>query len=179
VAEIPLHLTAAQRRQLRKQLQHPDRARPYRRALAILEVGGGRPIAAVADLLGVTRQSVYNWVAAYGRSPGPQALADRYGVGRPSRWTEQLQALLQAAVRLPPGDLGYVAMNWTVPLLRDYLGRVGGQQLSDDTIRRQLDRLGYVWKRFRYLLPADPERDKKTPDPLAAGAAAGRQRQAV
>jgi transposase len=179
VAEIPLQLTAAQRRQLGRQLRHPGGARPYRRALAILEVSRGRPIAAVATLLGVTRQTVYNWVDAYRRSPGPQGLADGYGIGRPALWTEELQTLLQAALRLPPGDLGYAGVNWTVPLLRDYLGRVGGQWLSDDTIRRQLDRLGYVWKRFRYVLPADPERDKKTPDPLAAGAAAGPQRQAV
>jgi transposase len=177
VAEIPLLLTAAQRRQLRRQLRQPGDVRPYRRAVALLEVGGGQSVAAVAAQLGVSRQSVYNWVEAYRRSPGPQALADGYGPGRPSLWTEELRALLRAALRQSPGGLGYRGVNWTVPLLRAYLDRAGGRRLSEDTIRRELGRLGYVWKRFRYALPADPEREKKTADPAApAGIAAPRRR---
>src|SRR5438874_626502 len=118
---MPLLLTVAQRHQLRTRLRHPGDARPYRRAVALLEVGGGRPVAAVAAQLGVSRQSVYNWVEAYRRCPGPQALADGYGAGRPSLWTEELRTLLRAALRQPPGGLGYLGVNWTVPLLRDYL----------------------------------------------------------
>jgi hypothetical protein len=37
--------------------------------------------------------------------------------------------------------------------------------LSDETIRRELQRLGYVWKRGRYELEPDPEEEKKTADP--------------
>lgn len=33
--------------------------------------------------------------------------------------------------------------------------------MSDVTIRRGLDQLGYVWKRPRYVLAPDPEREKK------------------
>ena len=167
MAQQPLQLTAAQRRQLRRQLQHPGGARPYRRAVALLEVGRGQPVAEVADLLGVSRQSVHNWVQAYRRDPGPQALADGYGVGRPSLWTPRLLALLQEALRRRPDQLGYLAVNWTVPLLREHLGCAGDRWLSEDTIRRELDRLGYVWKRYRYVLPADPQREKKTADPPA------------
>jgi hypothetical protein len=50
VDPLALELTAAQRRQLRRLLQHRDEARLYRRALAILEVARGQPIAAVAVL---------------------------------------------------------------------------------------------------------------------------------
>ena len=179
MSPIPLQLTAAQRRQLQRQLRHPGDVRPYRRAVALLEVARGQPVAAVADLLGVSRQSVYHWVQAYRRCPGLQVLADGYGAGRPSLWTPQLQALLQAALRQRPGELGYLGVNWTVPLLREHLGRVGGRWLSQDTIRRELDRLGYVWKRFRYALPADPQGEKKTPDPPAPAGTAAAQRQAV
>ena len=65
----------------------------------------------------------------------------------------------------------------TVPLLQAHLQRCGGRRLSEDTIRRQLDRLGYVWKRFRYVLPPDPEREKKTRHPAAAAGLAAAQRQ--
>ena len=69
---------------------------------------------------------------------------------------------------LPPQDLGCPHVSWTVPLLQEYLYRWGGRRLSDDTIRRELDRLDYVWKRFRYVLPPDPQREKKTRPPAAA-----------
>ena len=179
MAQQPFRLTAAQRRHLRRQLRHPDGARPYRRALALLEVDRGQSVAAVAELLGVSRQSVHNWVGAYRRDPGPQATADGYGAGRPSLWTPRLLARLQEALRRRPTELGHFAVNWTVPLLREYLGSAAGCWLSEDTIRRELDRLGYVWKRFRYVLPADPEREKKTADPAAPAAAAAPRRRAV
>jgi transposase len=104
---------------------------------------------------------------------------DHYGVGRPSLWTEELQALLLTCMQQRPTDLGYAGVSWTVPLLQEQLYRCSGQWLSDDTIRRQLDRLGYVWKRFRYVLPPDPEREKKTPHPQAAQGVAASERQAV
>ncbi|HTU18301.1 MAG TPA: hypothetical protein VMG10_09610 [Gemmataceae bacterium] len=68
-------------------------------------------------------------------------------------------------------------MSWAVPLLQEHLFQHGGRWLSDDTIRRELDRLGYVWKRFRHVLPPDPEREKKTRHPAAAARFAAPQRQ--
>jgi hypothetical protein len=35
-----------------------------------------------------------------------------------------------------------------------------GTAPSDDTVWREQQRLGYVWERFRYVLPADPEVEK-------------------
>jgi transposase len=174
-----LQLTSSQRRQLQQQLHHPPDVRSYRRTLAILEIDQGQSIAEVADLLGVTRQSVYNWVEAYRQAPAPQSLLDQYGTGRPSLWTEPLQTLLLTCMDQRPNELGYAAVNWTVPLLREHLYRRGGQWLSDDTIRRQLDRLGYVWKRFRYVLPPDPECEKKTAHSQAASSIAAPKRQTV
>jgi transposase len=105
-------------------------------------------------------------------------LQDHYGIGRPSAWTEQLQTLLLASLPQRPDELGYAGVNWTVALLQEHLYLRGGRWLSDDTVRRELDRLGYVWKRFRYVLPPDPQREKKTRHPTTAAGAARRQRQA-
>jgi transposase len=138
--------------------------------LALLELDRGKSVAEVADLLRVTRQSVYNWASAFAACPEPAALRDQYGVGRPSAWTQALETLLLAALEQRPDELGCAGLNWTVPLLRDYLQRTSGQGLSDDTVRRELDRLGYVWKRSRYVLPPDPQREKKT---RVSAAAAG------
>ncbi len=168
-----VQLTAAQRRRLRNELRHAQDASHYRRLLAILELDRGKSVGEVADLLQVARQSIYNWAGAFAGDHDPTALQDHYGKGRPSAWTDELRALLLAGLQQRPDQLGYPGLNWTVPLLQEHLQQSGGQWLSDDTIRRELDRLGYVWKRYRYVLPPDPEREKKTRDPApAAGIAA-------
>jgi len=173
-----VQLTSSQRRRLRTQLRRATDAGYYRRLLAILELDRGQTVAEVAALLQVTRQSVYNWARSFEACPDPAVLQDHYGIGRPSAWTEQLQTLLLTSLQQRPDELGYVGVNWTVPLLQEHLFRHGGHWLSDDTIRRELDRLGYVWKRFRYVLPPDPEREKKTRHSAAIAGFAAPQCQA-
>jgi transposase len=176
-----VQLTSAQRRQLQEQLRVAEEASYYRRLLALLALDEGDSVAEIAERLGVTRQSVYNWAHLYEAEGIAAALQDRYGGGRPSVWTEEREALLVAALRQRPDQVGYPGPNWTVRLLQAYVERVGGLHVSEDTLRRQLQRLDYVWKRFRHGLPPDPEREKKTrhpatrAEPAAAKCAAGRR----
>jgi transposase len=171
-----VQLTPPQRYRLRAALRDTADAAAYRRLLAILELDGGQSVTTVADRLGVTRQSVYNWADAFTQSPGLRGLRDHYSGGRPSLWGEPLRALLTECLRQRPDELGYAAVNWTVPLLQEHLERHGGCRLSDDTIRRELQRRGYAWKRYRYVLPPDPQREKKTrPAAAAAGPARGQR----
>jgi hypothetical protein len=52
-----------------------------------------------------------------------------------------------------------------VPVLHAFLAiYLPEQEVSTRTVRRRLKDLGYVWKRFRYVLAPDPEAEKKTPD---------------
>jgi len=159
-----LKLTRAQRRSLEHQLQQTPDARVYRRTLALLEYNRGRTVTEIALSLGVTRRSIHNGIAAYEQSHDPHALGDALRSGRPRRWSAQQQALLRTLLVTSPDRLGYFALNWTVPLLREQIERTTGQQFSEDTIRRELDRQDYVWKRFRYVLNPDPQREKKTLD---------------
>lgn len=86
--------TSWQRRCLRSQLRHTLDARVCRRTLAVLEVDRGRSIAQVAQMLGVTRQSVYNWLASYGTAHDAAALVDAPRGGRPRLWTEESASFL-------------------------------------------------------------------------------------
>jgi transposase len=128
-----------------------------------LEVSQGAPIAEVARMLGVSRQSVYNWLESYGRIHDPAAVQEAVHPGRPRLWTTNLERLLRSLMTVSPDHRGYFATNWTVPLLQEELKHCCGAQVSDDTLRRELSRLGYVWKRSRYVLQPDPEEEKKTP----------------
>jgi|SRR5581483_1338245 len=161
-------LTAAQRRQLHMLLKTTKDVRQFRRALAILEVDQGRPVVELAALLGVSRVSIHNWLAAYHQSPSPERLRDRPRSGRPPLRTELVRATLTDALQRGPERFGYVATEWTLPLLQDHLERLTDRRLSHDTIRRELHQMGYVWKRPRYALLPDPAQEKKAPTSTAA-----------
>jgi transposase len=171
-----LNLTAWQRRRLRRQLIEARDARLLRRTIAILEYDSGRPATEIARILGVTRQSVYHWVEAYTETLDPAALEDAEGRGRQPLLDEDHEHLLEALLARSPQDLGYPNTSWTVPLLREALEIATELRVSADTLRRALRRLDYVWKRPRYDLEPDPEREKKTPHPPANPGIAAAQR---
>jgi transposase len=172
-----LRLTHWQRRRLLQQLKSTSDARTYRRTLAVLELDRGRSAADIAAMLGVTRQSVHNWAAAFAHDPDPLTLCDEDRSGRPALLAEQTDGLLPSLMGQSPQDLGYPHTDWTVPLLQQQLEKDLGLRPSDETVRRGLRRLGYAWKRPRYVLDPDPEREKKTADsPANPGLATSERR---
>ena len=174
-----LKLTPRQRRRLRRQLVETRDVFRYRRTLAVLELDHGRSAIDIARMLGVTRQSVYNWVEAYCLSHDPAALGDAPGRGRPPLLDEDDEHLLEALLQGSPQDLGYPHTSWTVPLLQHALQLGTGRQACEDTVRRALHRLDYVWKRPRYVLDPDPQlRGKKEAAPPADQRAVAAQRSA-
>lgn len=172
-----LNLTSWQRRCLRRQLAETRDARVFQRTLAVLEFDHGRSAADLARMLLVTRQSIYDWVEAYTQDHDPASLQDAEGRGRHPLLDEDHEHLLEALLTVSPQDLGYPHVNWTVPLLQEVLGIATEQRISQNTLRRALRRLDYVWKRPRYDLDPDPEREKKTPhSPANPGSAAAQRR---
>jgi transposase len=158
-------LTSEQQRQLEHQLQETLDARVYRRTLAVLEYSRGRPLSQIAQMLGVTRQSIYNWLEVYEQRNDPKALEEAPRPGRPRVWTQERQEVLRTLMETSPDQLGAFAVNWTVPLLQNYLEQATGERIGEDTIRGELRRQRYVWKRPRYVLEPDPQKEKKTLDP--------------
>ncbi|QEH31921.1 hypothetical protein OJF2_03880 [Aquisphaera giovannonii] len=170
-------LSRGQRDRLHRQLRSTRDARIYRRTLAVLELDRGRSAAEIAAMLGVSRQSVHNWAAAFARDPDPSTLRDADRSGRPALWAERTASLLPSLMGRSPQALGYPRPEWTIPLLRRQFEKELGLGPSDDTLRRSLRRLGYVWKRSRYVLapgpgrPADPDEADRMRSPDGAGAA--------
>lgn len=167
-------LTVGERRQLGKLLRSAPNARVYRRALAVLAYGHGHPVTEIADWLQVSRQSIYSWLERFERRRDTGfVLLDAPRSGRPPQWTPLAESALLKLLRRRPSELGYFATQWTVPLLQGQLRQDAGLLYSEHTVRRALHRLGYTWKRARYQLMPDPEREKKTPDFARHWASAG------
>ena len=168
-------LSLKERRHLEKQLRTSHDARLYRRTLAVLEYDRGKSITEIARTLHISRPSVYRWIEKYRASLDPACLRDEDRSGRPCIWTEECTEWLQAFVRRSPAELGYFAANWTVRLLQDPMKICTGRWFSRHTIRRALKRLDYVWKRPRYMLLPDPEREKKKANSPSNSAVAASQ----
>src|SRR5436305_13113559 len=102
-----LNLTSWQRQRLRRQLAHTPDARLFRKTLAVLEFDHGRPATDLARMLGVTRQTVYEWIDAYTQDHDPASLEDQPGRGRHRLLDEDQEHSLQALLAVSPQDHGY------------------------------------------------------------------------
>jgi hypothetical protein len=72
--------------------------------------------------------------------------------GRPRRLAEWVERVLVTVLEMEPHTQGYRAAQWTTRLLCQYLREQQACVVSAVTVRRCLHRLGYRWKRPRYVL---------------------------
>jgi transposase len=158
---MDFHLTPKQRFLLRRLRDSTPDADILRRTLALLQLDRGLSVAAIAAELGVSRQSIYNWLDRYLIAPTPRVLRDRRGHAHVTAWDEDLLAVLHSALERPPGHWGYRDLEWTIPLLQQHLSHWDDHWWSETTLRRQVHGLGYVWKRPRYVLKPDRYRSRK------------------
>jgi transposase len=150
---VALRLTARDRETLGHAARHAPDAREARRALALLDLDAGESPARVAQRYRVSRSTVYEWAARWSDADRPRAarLRDADRSGRPPATRDAVEEALAALMPTAPTDHGYRHPAWTTPLLLAHLGR-HGVRASDTTVRRALHRLGYRWKRPRFVL---------------------------
>lgn len=153
-------LTESQRTVLEAAAAAEKRVRSWKRYRAVLLRGAGMTVASVAHTLECSQASVYAWTAAW-RTQGVGGLCEGAHRGRTRRLDAGGEAALVGVLGEDPQARGHRATGWTVPLLRTELARVG-YVVSGRTIRRALHRLGYRWKRPRYVLGRpDPDYEAK------------------
>lgn len=150
---VALRLTARDRETLAAIARSNADARETRRALALLDLDAGDPATRVARRYQVGRTTVYEWVARWQNADRPRGerLRDATRSGRPPTTRDATEEALAELLPTAPTDHGYRHPAWTTPLLLAHLTR-RGVAASDTTIRRALHRLGYRWKRPRFVL---------------------------
>jgi transposase len=148
-------LTDSQRQELQHLARYGRDARMVRWVQGLLWLDQGEHPIAVAQRLGVTRESVYTWVRRLkhqGARSLAQKLMEQPRSGRPREKRHAVQELVQQVMDTQPSQYGYQAQGWTVPLLRYHLKTTEDIEVSDATVRRCLKGMGYRWKRPRYVL---------------------------
>lgn len=155
----PFQLRPWERRQLSRLVDQTHDATQLRRAQALLWLLEGQSTTQVADLLHVSRQTVYNWVQSVQDRTDldlPDRLLDAPRSGRPATALGIIDPLINAVIDDDPHDYGYRATAWTAPLLQRYLEEVHGIETSRKSVSRAIARLGIRWKRPRHRLGLRP-----------------------
>jgi transposase len=152
-------LTPQERLQLRELIDATDRTRLLQRAQALLWLAQGESPSAVADRLGVRRQTLYNWARRFHDRRGAdlgERLDDAPRSGRPVTALGIIDPLLAEVIEDDPRHWGYRAAVWTAPLLRHFLAEHHGVVVCRQSVRSALGRLRYRWKRPRHRLARRP-----------------------
>jgi transposase len=170
---MPLTVSEEERTALEAAQARSPKVRHWRRYQAILLRATGVPVAEVARNLGCSEASVSNWTAAW-RTQGLAGVAEGGHPGAARRLAAAAEAALDALVAEgDPQVYGYAAANWTAPLLRAELAK-RGWPAAERTIRRTLHRLGWRWKRPKYILGRpDPAYAEKKSRRTASGSHGG------
>lgn len=138
---------------------HTPSARERCRAQALLWLAEGAGVEEIAEALGVSRQTVYNWVSRFQEREdlGSRArLLDAPRPGRPRLAGGLIDRLIASVIDGDPRPLGYHSTVWTAPLLSRYLCDYHEIEVSERTVGRAIDRLRIRWKRPRHELALRP-----------------------
>ena len=134
-------------------------ARLIRRAYGLLWLDAGESTGDIATRLGVSRQTVYNWVDRFVARQGGALevrLADAERSGRPCTAQGIIDPLIEAVIDTDPRAFGYRSTIWTAPLLVSYLDKQHHLAVSCQSVRLAIARVEMRWKRPRHHLALRP-----------------------
>src|SRR5207248_8502567 len=120
----------------------------------------GEPPCRIADLLDVSRRTVYYWAERFRERQGLDLLdrlADGPRAGRPPTAAGVIDPFIAAVIDQDPRQFGYQCTGWTNALLLQYLEEAHHLTVSRKSVSLALARLGIRWKRPRHQLALRPE----------------------
>jgi transposase len=141
------------------------RAARYGHLLAlhiVLLCAAGRTPTEIAAALFCSRSSVYRTVRAYRRGTLDLGLSTAAGAPPVPVCRTSLKRSLVALLKRAPQAFGWCRTRWSCAALAAELKARRGAHVSQETVRRWLHEMGYVWKRARHVArDDDPERISK------------------
>jgi transposase len=113
-----ISLTDSQRQELQHLARRGRDARVVRRAQGLLWLDQGEHPIAVAQRLGVTRESVYAWLRRLQHQSArslAEKLREQPRSGRPREKRQSVEELVRQVMDTQPSQYGYQAEGWTAP----------------------------------------------------------------
>jgi transposase len=130
---------AAQLRRIARGSDEPDQVR---RLLALAAVYDGAFRAEAAQIGGVTRQIVRDWVLRFNQE-GPDALVTRKPPGKPPRLGSAERQALAGAIEDGPTPAIDGVVRWRLADLVQWMWERFGISVSRQTLGRELNAMGY------------------------------------
>jgi len=130
------------------------------RAQLILLSSRGYSVQQIEAIQQITNITVYKWLDRF-EADGTGGLYDEDRGGRPPKIDTEALEVLKNAVEQSPTEFGYNFTTWTLPLLASHLKQQIGLDVSIETVRQALDKLGYCWSRPRWAAPAVGEAEQQ------------------
>jgi transposase len=142
---------AEERETLRHLMRTDPDPRVRHRAHALLLLGEGQTVAAVARLFATAGHRVRAWRERF-LAEGRLGLMDRSRRGRPPKLSETDRAFLAQALEQGPQPYGLPVTVWSIRDLQALVQRERGMAVSVDTLHRAVQALGYRYRRPRHDL---------------------------
>src|ERR671932_382165 len=121
----------------------------------------GWSVPQIARRLDRNEHTIRTWLKAY-QTFGLPGLQNTPQPGRPATKGQDVSAQLECLLAQSPSHFGSIEEGWTVDVIRHYLAQTMGD-VSDATVRRQLQAGGWVYKRFAKTVPRNaPSPEKKS-----------------
>ena len=138
-------------REIVKAIKHDKRPEVRQRAMGLRLLHEGQPPKEVAEFLGVSQPTVYDWHHRWQRE-GVEGLANRPKPGRPVKATASYVAQLEEALAQDPQDLGYAFSIWTTERLRLHLKAKTGIEMKSTQFKALLKENDFVYRRPKHDL---------------------------
>src|SRR5690242_95620 len=119
-----------------------NNANQVRRLLALAAIYDGASRAEAAEIGGVTRQIIRDWVLKFNAN-GPDGLIDRKAPGQPSRLDEAHRTALAAAIESGPVPAMHGVVRWRIVDLCQWLWDEFRVSVSKQTLGRELRGMHY------------------------------------
>ena len=147
---------------LEQMYHHAPKRRLRQRAHMILLSNQGYCQKEVANIVSASYPTARRFIHAY-NVYGLAALYDRDIPGCPAQLSGAQFAQMDVWLSDSPRVIGYNQSNWTARLMRYHIKKTWGIEVSEETVRRWIHRLGYTLVRPRYNNQRVDEAEKKTP----------------
>ena len=148
---LNFQLTEEQVTQVEQAKRKDKRAEVRQRATAVHVLHLGHEPPAVAQILSVTVQAIYQWYHRFVQA-GVEGLANRPKGHRQAKADAGYRQALEQTLASEPSELGYDFAIWTVERLRDHLARTTGKHLSISRLREIVREQKYVYRRPKHDL---------------------------
>ena len=149
---VPLELSAEEIEAVKEFAASTKSAREFKRAQIVLYKAKGMSLKEIAQLLGVHWVTAQRCVAKF-KKRGIASFRDEPRPGRPPRLTKEAKKALLKAVLKNPRLFGFLKNNWSLGMLRLYLKRETGIEISEVHVWRLLRKHGITYKRPKHVAP--------------------------